>query len=220
MMMPSEILMKVRVDALNVFSGVAVGFLAASLIFGLRSCSHPTRIAAPQVASVAITTPSPKAEAVTSAGASTTGVVTIRRTEHWKRPLDTSTASNVSTASPDVDEGPTTTEEITISLAAQATSSALASASVPIVSTVPQPSSIPPAIGIIAGTMDGIGALDYRVARAELGGWTAGVDVEGNLQQVGVGMSVGKTLFASAGVEINRALDVRPWVGLGVRLTF
>lgn len=77
-------------------------------------------------------------------------------------------------------------------------------------------------LGVIAGSFPGVLALDFQVASLEVPPWVVGVplelglDVEGNPQQIGAGLSVGGKAFAAGGGYLSTT-GPGWFLGLGLR---
>ncbi|MNT50442.1 hypothetical protein D3C72_1873620 [compost metagenome] len=77
-------------------------------------------------------------------------------------------------------------------------------------------------LGVFVGTVPGAIALTYQVTDVEIPPWVLGtplelgLEVEGNAQQLGAGVSLGAKAFATAGGYVGWA-GPGWYVGLGTR---
>ena len=108
-----------------------------------------------------------------------------------------------------------------------ATSSAIASASAPVVVPVENPGDNHGRLGITAATVPGILLVDLQLLQLDVSPATrwlvdapmaAGLDVVGNLEAVGVGVSLGGKTYATAGAWTRWNLSTQGlYLGVGLR---
>lgn len=196
-------------------------------VFLFRSCRP-----APSPVVVPAPTPSPQLQAASKTTSSTTASQSIRITIRLPQSgLKNQTSAQTSPLGAEIqyprsgqmDENrtdsynPVQDEEIVIELGQGMTSTSSGEASASVLPVLPpQPEerkSEDFPIGIIAGTMPGVVALDYRAL--QLG--PLGVDLEANHRQVGAGISIGTKAFGVGGVYQGFDGGCGVFVGVGVR---
>jgi hypothetical protein len=203
--------------ALAILAALACFVILAGV--GLAKCSAPSP--------VPLASPAPAAQAAATASTAATASqavrVTIRRPTHephapYFRPIYPHERGDDNVSSPE----PHAQEEIVIevSQAIAAGASSQASASVPVIKASLTPDHA--RLGVIVASVPGAIAITYQVADVEIPSWVLGtplelgLDVEGNLSQVGGGISVGGKAFIEAGGFVS--WEGPGWyVGLGMR---
>lgn len=153
--------------------------------------------------------------AIATSSASTVGKQTIRvtipRETRPGAPKRRVLTSQGTTTPPDEENAPPIVIELEQTMAATASSATEATASASV--AIPDAVDAYPRVGVLIGTMPGGVALDLELAQVH----GFGVDLEGNAQQFGVGVSWGDRVFAEAGGFMTYDLSPGVFVGLGAR---
>lgn len=226
---------------------IALALVVGAILFGWSSCSRPKpiqMIATP--AETPMPAASSAAIASSSAAATATGrfravipIGALKPTLDVAPQARRTGASGQSILPPGLASGPsqsagkaafveasngtdpgTIVIEFDQVLTTTATSSAQAAAAVGVIETSPTHGRL----GVVALTAPGILAASWQLGSVEIPSWVAGMplevglDLEGNLEHIGAGASVGGKGFAFAGYWIGYNLIAHgPSIGVGLR---
>jgi hypothetical protein len=210
-------------------AGAVVGFLLRGLFIPEGPPVPPAAIASP---APAVTSSSSASTQATNKTRITVPITLLDRQTQPRtaetrisgpsqRPTAQEPAGSTNTGAP-VRLDPPEYGQIVIELEQTAGASAIATSSVDHSGGVTEKVSGHARLGVIAGTVPGVLALDFQVARLEVPPWVVGVpleigmDVEGNPQQIGAGLSVGGKAFAAGGGYMSTT-GPGWFLGLGLR---